>query len=98
MDTLTHIVLGAAIGEVFAGRKLGKKALLIGAVANSLPDIDIVAALWLDTARDVCAHRSITHSFLFVVVMAPLLAFLAGRLLPRTGMTRVGWWGFFSVE
>ena len=52
MDSLTHIVLGAAIGELMAGRKLGKKALLIGAIANSLPDIDFVASFWLDPARD----------------------------------------------
>ena len=98
MDSLTHIVLGAAIGEVLAGRKLGKKALLIGAIANSLPDIDIVAAFWLPTARDVLAHRGITHSFLFVAVMTPLLSLLAGRLFPRARMTRRDWWVFFGVE
>ena len=80
MDSLTHIVLGAAIGELVAGRKLGKKALLIGAVANSLPDIDFVSAFWLDTSRDVVFHRGITHSLLFVVVMAWLLALVAGRV------------------
>ncbi|WP_188937446.1 metal-dependent hydrolase [Puia dinghuensis] len=98
MDSLTHIVLGAAIGEVLAGRTLGKKALLIGAIANSLPDIDFIAAFWLDTARDVLAHRGITHSFLFVAVMTPLLSFLAGRLFPRSGMTRRSWRVFFGVE
>src|SRR5258708_23153111 len=98
MDSLTHIVLGAAIGELVAGRILGRKALLIGAVANSLPDIDFVASFWLPTARDVWAHRGITHSFLFVAVMTPLLAFLAARLFPRTGMTRERWWLFFGVE
>ncbi len=40
MDTITHIVPGAAVGEVMAGEKLGKKALLIGAIAGNLPDID----------------------------------------------------------
>ncbi len=53
MDTITHIVLGAAVGEVLAGKKLGKKALLIGAIAGNLPDIDFVASFWLDSARDV---------------------------------------------
>jgi len=80
MDTVTHIVLGAAIGEVLAGEKLGKKALLIGAIAANLPDIDFVASFWLDSARDVWFHRGITHSLLFVVVISLLLAWVAGRL------------------
>lgn len=98
MDSLTHIVLGAAIGELMAGKKLGKKALLVGAVANSLPDIDFIASFWLPTARDVWAHRGITHSLLFVVVMTPVLAWLAARIWPRIRMTRKDWWLFFAVE
>ena len=98
MDSLTHIVLGAAIGEVLAGRTLGKKALLIGAIANSLPDIDFVASFWLDTARDVWAHRGITHSFLFILVMTPVLSYFAARLFPRSGLTRRDWWLFFGLQ
>ncbi|HVU93833.1 MAG TPA: metal-dependent hydrolase [Puia sp.] len=98
MDSLTHIVLGAAIGELLAGRTLGKKAMLIGAAANSLPDIDFVAAMWLPTARDVWAHRGITHSILFVIVMSPLLALLAQRALPRSNMSRRRWLIFFGIE
>lgn len=98
MDSLTHIVLGAAIGELMAGKKLGKKALLIGAIANSLPDIDFVASFWLPTAQDVWAHRGLTHSILFVVVMTPLLSWLAARIWPRTGMTRKDWWILIGVE
>jgi inner membrane protein len=96
MDSITHIVLGAAIGEVLAGRKLGKKALLIGAIANSLPDIDFVGSFWLSTAKDVWAHRGITHSLLFVAVMTLLLAYLAGRR--RSLMTRRDWLLFFGIE
>lgn len=98
MDSLTHIVLGAAIGELLAGRKLGKKAMLFGAAANSLPDIDFVASFWMPTAQDVWAHRGITHSFLFVAVMTPVLTFLARRMVPGIGMTRRRWYLFFSVE
>jgi len=84
MDTVTHIVLGAAIGEILAGEKLGKRALLIGAIAGNLPDIDFVASFWLDSARDVWFHRGITHSLLFVGVISLLLAW-AARRLDRSG-------------
>lgn len=44
MDSVTHVVLGAALGEVVLGKKIGKQAMLWGAVAGSLPDLDIVVA------------------------------------------------------
>lgn len=94
MDSLTHIALGAVIGELMAGRKLGKKALIIGAVVNSLPDIDFVAGFWLDTARDVVFHRGITHSILFVAVMAVLLG-VAGRRVYRSAQMGSGEWIMF---
>ncbi|HVS98076.1 MAG TPA: metal-dependent hydrolase [Puia sp.] len=98
MDTLTHIVLGAAIGELQAGRRLGKKALLLGAIAQNLPDIDFAAAFWLPTARGVWAHRGITHSFLFILAMTPLLTWVARRLFRRSGMTVRDWVLFFSLQ
>jgi inner membrane protein len=98
MDSLTHIVLGAAIGELVAGRRLGKKALLIGAVANSLPDIDFVAGFWLDTSRDLCFHRGITHSVIGVAVLAGLLGWVARRVYRKGGMSMGSWVFFFWLE
>ena len=84
MDSITHIVLGAAIGEALAGKKLGKKAMLLGAIAQSLPDIDFLASFWMDPARDVWVHRGITHSLLFVALLTPLLAWAAARIYRRS--------------
>jgi inner membrane protein len=98
MDSITHIVLGAAIGELMAGRKLGKKAMLVGAIAQSLPDIDVVASFWLDTSRDLWAHRGITHSLLFVLLISPLLGFVARRIYRSTAMTMRDWCLFFGLQ
>ena len=38
MDTITHIAIGACIGEVLGSREIGKKAILLGAAAQSLLD------------------------------------------------------------
>ncbi|WP_223696306.1 metal-dependent hydrolase, partial [Escherichia fergusonii] len=46
MDSITHIVTGACIGEIFAGKKLGKKAMLWGAATQTLPDIDVITSWW----------------------------------------------------
>ena len=83
MDSVTHLALGACIGEVWLGKKLGKKALLWGALAQSLPDIDTFAAFFVSPDRDLLIHRSITHSLLFALVVGMLLALLAGRVHRR---------------
>jgi inner membrane protein len=77
MDSITHLALGACMGEAFAERTLGKKAMLWGAMAQSIPDIDFIASLWMDTSSNLLAHRGLTHSFLFCIIFTVLLAFLA---------------------
>jgi inner membrane protein len=79
MDSITHLALGACMGEAFAGKTLGKKAMLWGALAQSVPDIDFITAFWLDTPSGLLAHRGFTHSFLFCALITLLLALLAER-------------------
>ena len=59
MDSITHIALGACIGEAFFEKGFGKKAMLWGALAQSIPDIDFVASFWMSTADDLLAHNGI---------------------------------------
>ena len=80
MDSLTHIALGACIGEVFFGKQIGKKAMIWGALAQSLPDIDFIAGFWMPVAEELLAHRGFTHSFLFIFLATPALAFAADRI------------------
>lgn len=91
MDSLTHIALGGLLGELALGKKLGKSAIVIGAVAQSLPDIDIVASLWLDVPRDLLAHRGFTHSFLFVILVSLLLSYLSGRWFTKAEVSSKRW-------
>lgn len=97
MDSLTHVVLGGCVGEALGGKRLGKKALLLGAAAQSLPDIDFIASFWLSPANDLLAHRGFTHSFLFVLLMAPILALAAERLWPNRMEFR-RWISFFGLQ
>src|SRR6201995_2211486 len=76
MDSLTHIAIGACIGDLFLGKKIGKKAMLYGAIAASLPDVDFIASFWLNSADDLMAHRGFTHSFAFGSLFILALAFL----------------------
>ena len=49
MDSLTQAVLGATVGEAVAGPRIGRRAALWGAVAGTLPDLDILTYPFLDT-------------------------------------------------
>src|ERR1043165_4536645 len=96
MDTITHSVLGACLGEVIAGRKLGKKAMLIGAIANNIPDIDVGASLWMNHADMLLAHRGFTHSILFALVCTPLLAWLSMGLSRKKTLSFNQWMLMFG--
>jgi inner membrane protein len=94
LDTLTHTVLGACLGEVIAGKKLGKKAMLYGALANNLPDIDVVASLWTDHAENMLVHRGITHSLLVIFLLTPALAYAFRKKHPDVTIKESLWlWG-----
>jgi inner membrane protein len=96
MDSLTHIALGACMGEAFAGKTLGRKAMLWGALAQSIPDIDFIASFWMDTASNLLAHRGFTHSFLFCILITPLFALLAAYWHRPHNISLKNWMLFFG--
>ncbi len=97
MDSLTHTVLGACLGQVLAGKKIGKKAMLWGAVANNIPDIDIFTSTWMSQADGLMAHRGFTHSILFALIVSPMLAFLFTSWYKKTTMTFIDWLLIFGT-
>ncbi|HKH59787.1 MAG TPA: metal-dependent hydrolase [Flavitalea sp.] len=98
MDSITHIALGACIGELFVGGKVGRKAMLWGAVAQSFPDIDFIAGFWMDTTNELLAHRGFTHSLLFAALLTPILALLAERWHRPHNISLGKWTLFFGTE
>jgi inner membrane protein len=76
MDTLTHTAIGICSGHLIAGKQLGKKAMLFGALANNLPDIDVIANLWAEDTKVLLIHRGITHSFLACIILTFVLSWL----------------------
>ena len=80
MDSLTQIVLGAAVGEATLGKRIGRKASLYGAILGTLPDLDV---LWVKNAVDsFTEHRSFSHSLLVLLLVSPIFAWLLQRLHP----------------
>lgn len=80
MDSLTQIVLGASVAEFTLGKKIGNKAILWGAIAGTIPDLDVIGRFFLDTVDELHFHRGFTHGIIFSILFAPLLGWLISKI------------------
>ena len=82
MDSLTQIVLGAAVGEAVLGKKIGNKALLWGGIAGTIPDLDVIYIQLIGGGAidEIVLHRGISHSITFAILMAPALGWIVNWL------------------
>lgn len=81
MDSLTQIVLGAAVAEATIGKKVGNKAILWGAIAGTIPDLDVFVKYFVED--DLVAnemHRGFSHSILFSLIFAPIIGWIISRI------------------
>lgn len=99
MDSVTQIVLGAAVGEKILGKKLGNKALLYGAIAGTIPDLDVYVGKLFDPITAIEIHRGFSHSVLFFVLLSPLLGWLTSRIEQKRGVNfkQATWFWFLGL-
>ena len=90
MDSVTQIALGAAVAEATIGRRVGNRAILWGAIAGTLPDLDVFVPLG-DVVRDFTYHRSTSHSLFILAILTPLLVWLITRIHADTRELRKRW-------
>lgn len=70
MDSLTQIALGAAVGVAVMGRHAPvRRAAAWGAVAGTLPDLDVLIAHG-DPVLDMVLHRAHSHSLFWLTLLA----------------------------
>lgn len=99
MDSLTQIVLGAAVGEAVLGRKVGNRAMFYGAIAGTIPDLDVISSFFVDTVTALEIHRGFTHSIVFSVLFAPIFGFLISKMdsyKSVKGWSLLFFWAFFT--
>ena len=73
MDSLTQIILGAAVGEAALGKKIGNRAMVWGAIAGTIPDLDVIANGFMTPIDALAFHRGPTHSALYLSIFSLLL-------------------------
>ncbi len=82
MDSVSQLVLGAAIGELTLGRKLGRSALILGGALGTLPDLDVLVT-YGDAVASFTYHRSWSHSVFTLSLLSLFLAWLLQRFYPK---------------
>ncbi|MEE9452519.1 MAG: metal-dependent hydrolase, partial [Gammaproteobacteria bacterium] len=95
MDPVTHGILGAAVSQALFGKKLGKKAWLLGCLAAMVPDLDVLIRSGSDPLLYINYHRQFTHALIF----APLGGLIVGLLwLALTKIHRPQWrWAILAA-
>jgi inner membrane protein len=82
MDSLTHILTGVAMGQIFSSEngKPQRRTLIWGAVAGSIPDLDAIVQPFISMENSMLFHRGISHSLLLWALCSPLLALIINRI------------------
>lgn len=93
MDSITHVFLGAAIGQAVSNKRNNHKAALLGALASTAPDFDVFIQSSHNSLLGLEVHRSFTHSLMFIPFGA--LIILGGVLLFFKSMRKD--WKFFLL-
>lgn len=94
MDSLTQMVLGAAIGKAAMGKKLGNRAALWGGIAGTIPDLDVMANLFMSPLDALVFHRGITHSVIFSILAALIMGYIVPKIYknPKHKFVASGLW------
>ena len=98
MDSLTQIVLGASVAEAALGKKIGNKAIVLGAIAGTIPDLDIITRFFVDDLTASVMHRGFSHSLIFPFVVAPILAWILKKIYSSyTNVSFIDWFKMFFL-
>ena len=92
MDSLTQIVLGASVAEATLGKKIGNKAILSGAIAGTIPDLDIILKFFVD---DLSRRMHRGFSFLYCSFILTPFWFIFKRSSKIIRRKFIDWTRFF---
>lgn len=99
MDSLTQLVLGAAVAGAIAPTTHRRAALLAGAALGTLPDLDVfvVNALTENPVERMTWHRGFSHSLLMLPVVGTLIwALFRWRPGGRVAQAPMRW--FWAIQ
>lgn len=94
MDSLTQATLGAVIGEVLLGKKIGNKGAILGAIIATIPDLDVALLPFYSNIEKISVHRGFSHSILFSFIGAFLIALILSKIKWTRQVSYIRLWVF----
>lgn len=97
MDSLTHVLVGHAMGAAAASvaQPYGAAVYWAALVGNSLPDIDVPISLLL--GRGIKLHRTFTHTIPGAVLLSAAAAVVLHALFPMAPFALLFGWTFLGT-
>jgi len=97
MDSLSQIALGSAVAIGVMGRRTAVwKAATWGAIAGTLPDLDVVIDHG-DALLNMVLHRAESHALFWLTLFAPLMAWVVSRIHREAHLFRRWWLSLWLV-
>lgn len=96
MDSLTHLLMGHAMGTLAANvaPAAGPAVYWAALIGNSLPDLDVPISLLL--RRGVQLHRTYTHTLPGVIALSAITALMLNQVYPEPGLLPLFGWAAFG--
>ncbi|MEM7424683.1 MAG: metal-dependent hydrolase [Pseudomonadota bacterium] len=88
MDSATQFILGASIAGVTLGRTMGSRALLVGGLLGTLPDLDSFIPMG-NAIDNMTYHRGFSHSVFVLTAASPVITY---GLTRGIAALRDRWW------
>ncbi|MEO7098527.1 MAG: metal-dependent hydrolase [Luteolibacter sp.] len=88
VELITQAALGATMGELMLGKRLGKRAMAWGALFGVLPAVDVILSLFFDTAHQLVFRQGPSHSLWLMGLASYGLAHLLEKRWKRENITK----------
>ncbi len=97
MDSITQGLLGATTFALIKDKEIGKKSLLIGAIAGTIPDLDVLLTPLFNDVESLTIHRSVSHSIGLAILLSLLLGEIFHRIFKKE-QSRLSWMFAFFLS
>ena len=77
MHLLLHMLMGASLGELSLGKKVGRPAIWMGALIGAFPELESLLYWTHGSVQGMLHQRGPLHSLIAFLVIPPIMAWLA---------------------
>ena len=88
-SVISHAIAALGIGAAFYRTVAPKRIWIAGIACAVFPDLDVIGFRFGVHYGDFWGHRGFTHSLVFALILASVLALLIDRTLPQIGRMRL---------